>query len=83
MECLNVFSELLGIFGGLIILAYQSCQIFTSPPPKKKKHHLCIFWYSKVKISHILVAKGREIIKVVKDLGIIFLYSYMKALFRR
>lgn len=61
MECLNVFSELLGIFGGLIILAYQSCQIFTSPPPpKKKKHHLCIFWYSKVKISHFGSKRSRN-----------------------
>lgn len=83
MECLNVFSELLGIFGGLIILAYQSCQIFTSPPPPKKRSTTCAYFGTVRSRYHILVAKGREIIKVVKDLGIIFLYSYMKALFRR
>lgn len=52
IECLNVFSELLGIFGGLIILAYQSCQIFTfSPPPLQKKEAPPV---------HILVLKGQS-----------------------
>lgn len=30
------------------------------PPPKKKKHHLCIFWYSKVKISHFGSKRSRN-----------------------
>lgn len=48
IECLNVFSELLGIFGGLIILAYQNCQIFTfSPPPPKKRSTTCAYFGTK------------------------------------
>lgn len=49
IECLNVFSELLGIFGGLIILAYQNCQIFTfsPPPPKKKRSTTCAYFGTK------------------------------------
>lgn len=71
IECLNVFSELLGIFGGLIILAYQSCQIFTfSPPPPPKKEappvHILVL---KGQDINILVAKGQKIITGCERFG--------------
>lgn len=71
IECLNVFSELLGIFGGLIILAYQNCQIFTfsPPPPSKKRSTTCAYFGTKRSRYHILVAKGQEIITGCERFG--------------
>lgn len=66
-----------------VLLSKAAKYLHPPPPPQKKRSTTCAYFGTVRSRYHILVAKGRQIIKVVKDLGIIFLYSYMKALFRR
>lgn len=73
----------LEFLGVLLSKPIKAAKYLHPPPPQKKRSTTCAYFGTVRSRYHILVAKGREIIKVVKDLGIIFLYSYMKALFRR